>query len=330
MNLELVLVLGILIAAAGTGFSLLIWVIQLFANRKKSLTTGKVVLCFWAALVLLFLGFAWVPDADMDFSTNIIGSIFVLIMASAMSLIVIIPMAIVSCLEKKKAKREEEFFADSTPYVPKPQPITTQHAYNHPKPTPKPAPTYTRPESPTFTQPETRPVHTPEPTPKIQSAERRVVASDSKTSVSKPVESTQQGKDTIYKILAHRESSGTKFLFNVQLPNSEETIDVIMLDSYGIFVFKVAQQENAQEAVLQNTKCIKTLQPYITIRGIPFHNVVCVKNINTQRETMNNPYVVSLPGLQDKIKELCYQHSLCLLSSDINQVYQNLLPYASK
>ena len=75
MDFETFLILGILSGLAGTAISLLIWFIQLFVNRKKSLTTGKVTLCLWAITVISFLVYCWRPNQDIEFFANFLARV---------------------------------------------------------------------------------------------------------------------------------------------------------------------------------------------------------------------------------------------------------------
>lgn len=93
----------------------------------------------------------------IEFFANFLASVFAAGLAGALSLIVLIPMAIVHHLEKKKAEREEEFA-----YAPIPQPSTPRYsAYNtRPESTrTEPIMTCKQPARPTLNKPE----YIPEP-----------------------------------------------------------------------------------------------------------------------------------------------------------------------
>lgn len=326
MDFETILILSILIGISGTAISLLIWFIQLFVNRKKSLTTGKVVLCFWAIAVLPFIIFGWWSTRDSDPYPNIITSIVTLVIAGAMSLVVVIPMAIVKHLEKKKAKRETEF--EYTPYTPAPKSNTPRYpAYNtRPKPTrTEPITTYKQPERPFFNKPKYPPMSVASSAP--PSIEKRAPKQEKKVVINE-----RPGYNAVYRELESRESSGAKFLFNVCLPETNSTIDVVMIDPYGIFVMTLIQDlHNSHNAVAQNTKHIGALKSHVDVRDVPYHNIVIASNYDAGiGNTINNPYLVKLQDVRDKVRDLSYQHSLCLLFSDIKQIYQKLADYASK
>lgn len=326
MDFETILILSILIGLAGTVISLLIWFIQLFVSRKKSLTTGKVTLCLWAITVLSFLVYCWQPSQDVEFFANCLASIFTAGLAGAMSLIVLIPMAIVKHLEKKKTEREAEF--KYTPYTPTPQPGVHRYpAYNVRPGTTRnePIATYKQPESSSFNKPEYPPVSVASSAP--PSAEKRAPRQEKKVVINKKL-----GCNAVYRELASRESSGAKFLFNVCLPGTNSTIDVVMIDPYGIFVMALIQDlHNNHNAVTQNTKHIESLRSHINVRDVPYHNIVIASNYDAGiGNTINNPYLVELQDVRDRVRNLSYQHSLCLLSSDIKQIYQKLAAYASK
>ena len=323
MDFETILILSILIGISGTAISLLIWFIQLFVNRKKSLATGKIVLCFWAIAVLPFIIFGWLSTRDSDPYPNIITSIVTLVIAGAMSLIVLIPMAIVKHLEKKKAERKAEF-----KYTPTPQPGVPRYPAYNTRPEPartEPITTYKQPERPSFNKPKYPPVSVASSAP--PSTEKRAPKQEKKVAINE-----KPGCNAVYRELASRESSGAKFLFNVCLPGTNSTIDVVMIDPYGIFVMTLIQDlHNSHNAVTQNTKHIEALRSHVNVRDVPYHNIVIASNYDTGiGNTINNPYLVELQDVRDKVRELSYQHSLCLLSSDIKQIYQKLAAYASK
>lgn len=326
MDFETILILSILIGISGTAISLLIWFIQMFVNRKKSLTTGKVVLCFWTIAVLPFIIFGWWSTRDSDPYANIITSIVTLVIAGAMSLIVLIPMAIVKHLEKKKAEREAVF--EYTPHTPTPQPGVPRYPAYNTRPEPartEPIATYKQHERPSFNKPEYLPTSVASSAP--PSIEKRAPKQEKKVVINE-----RPGYNAVYRELESRESSGAKFLFNVCLPETNSTIDVVMIDPYGIFVITLIQDlHNSHNAVSQNTRHIESLRSHVNVRDVPYHNIVIASNYEAGiGSEISNPYLAKLQDVRDKVRDLSYQHSLCLLSSDINQIYQKLAAYASK
>ena len=228
------------------------------------------------------------------------------------SLPVLIVMAILKSVEKKKAEKEQNA-----------RPATSRQI-QRPTPTPPVRSAFPEPEVPI----PPRPVRLTQPTvnkiPVVQHTQSAPKANYA--------EGERRGNFAIYDALRDRESFGAKFIFNVQLPAQTESakIDVVMIDPYGLFVFASEQgQNNEQTLVEQNTRAIQLLKPYIEIRDVPFHNLVVLSGAHNAQDGFNyNPYVVTTQTLRDKVQELSYKHSLCLLSSDINQIYQKLLPYA--
>lgn len=325
MDFKTILILSILIGISGTAISLLIWFIQMFVNRKKSLTTGKVTLCLWAITVLSFLVYFWQPSQDVEFFANFLASIFTAGLAGALSLIVLIPMAIVKHLEKKKAEREAVF--EYTPHTPTPQPGVPRYPAYNTRPEPartEPIATYKQHERPSFNKPEYLPTSVASSAP--PSIEKRAPKQEKKVVINE-----RPGYNAVYRELESRESSGAKFLFNVCLPETNSTIDVVMIDPYGIFVMTLIQDlHNSHNAVTQNTKHIEALRSHVNVRDVPYHNIVIASNYDAGiGNTINNPYLVKLQDVRDKVRDLSYQHSLCLLSSDINQIYQKLAAYSS-
>ena len=175
-----------------------------------------------------------------------------------------------------------------------------------------------------------------------------------------PYESRHNNKGTygeylVYDQLRHKESQGTKFLFNVYIPienGQTSEIDAIMLDKHGIFVFEsknysgwIFGDENSKQwcqclksgkrnsrkeyfynPIKQNEGHINVLKFYLGYPHIPIHNIVVFSDRCSFKTKMNSNHVMHRHQLNGKIQAISNSVAPCLTLEQIETIYQRLYP----
>ena len=162
------------------------------------------------------------------------------------------------------------------------------------------------------------------------------------------------GEFLIYSYLQHRECEGARFLFNVYVPtNNGETseIDVLMIDSHGIFVFEsknyvgwIFGSERSQQwcqclksrygirreyfynPIKQNQGHIYALSAYLNKKWIPMHNIVTFTNNCVLREIDAKSIVAYTHEVNDVVIDIKNCNVPSLTQVQIEEIYNLLYP----
>ena len=162
------------------------------------------------------------------------------------------------------------------------------------------------------------------------------------------------GEYLIYDHLRQRELLGSKFLFNVYVPienGQTSEIDVLMIDSHGIFVFEsknyggwIFGDENSKQwcqcfkagrrhshkeyfynPIKQNEGHINVLKYYLGYPAIPIHNIVVFSERCDFQTTMPNNIIYRYET-NDTVNTICNRQAPCITSEQIEAIYQRLYP----
>lgn len=167
------------------------------------------------------------------------------------------------------------------------------------------------------------------------------------------------GEYLIYRQLQDFESSGGKFLFNINIPKNDiETteIDAVLICSKGLFVFESknfsgwifgnemhkdwtqtlpmysggSRKERFYNPIMQNAAHIKYLKYFID-GNIPLYSVIVfsdectLKNVTVKSKDVR---VIQLRNVSSTVAQICDQVQADLLTPEqVNSVYNKLYPY---
>lgn len=168
------------------------------------------------------------------------------------------------------------------------------------------------------------------------------------------------GEYLIYKALRGFEQEGAKFLFNLYIPtnnNKTTEIDVVMISSYGIFVFESknysgwifgtesqkrwtqslhvgyggTKKEHFYNPIMQNEYHITCLSKLLE-NPFKYHSIIVFSDDCEFKKIVRNQnsgsYLVHRYRLYYTIHNIMLSQSVVLSSEDILNVYNKLYPYS--